>query len=38
MKHLEDALGALEVKLEPAEIERLEADYVPRPVLGHGYR
>jgi len=34
---LEDALGALEIKLTPAEIERLEQHYEPHPILGHGY-
>ena len=33
-KHLEDALGALSVKLTPEEIARLEELYVPHPVLG----
>lgn len=33
--HLEEALKSLEVKLDPTEMERLEAPYVPRPVLGH---
>jgi aryl-alcohol dehydrogenase-like predicted oxidoreductase len=34
---LEDALGALAIKLTPDEIERLEQQYEPHPVLGHGY-
>ena len=34
---LEDALGALEIKLTPEEIRRLEQHYEPHPVLGHGY-
>jgi 1-deoxyxylulose-5-phosphate synthase len=33
--HLEDAAAALAIKLSKAEIERLEAVYVPHPVLGH---
>ena len=33
--HLEDAVAALAIKLSPAEIEKLEAVYVPHPVLGH---
>jgi 1-deoxyxylulose-5-phosphate synthase len=33
--HLEDAVAALAIKLSKAEIERLEAVYVPHPVLGH---
>ena len=32
--HLEDAAAALEVKLSPEEVARLEAEYVPHPVLG----
>jgi 1-deoxyxylulose-5-phosphate synthase len=34
--HLEDALGALEIELSEAEVQRLEEPYVPHPVLGHG--
>jgi len=34
MAHLEDALGALDVTLSAAEIERLEAPYQPHPVMG----
>ncbi len=34
---LEDALGAVELKLTPEEIQRLEAPYEPHPVLGHSY-
>jgi aryl-alcohol dehydrogenase-like predicted oxidoreductase len=34
MEHLEDAVAALSVQLEPAEIEALEAPYVPHPVAG----
>jgi aryl-alcohol dehydrogenase-like predicted oxidoreductase len=33
--HLEDAVAALVIRLSKAEIERLEAVYVPHPVLGH---
>ncbi len=33
--HLEDAVAALAIKLNKAEIERLESVYVPHPVLGH---
>jgi len=33
--HLDDAVAALGIKLSKAEIERLEAVYVPHPVLGH---
>ena len=35
--HLEDALGALQLKLSEAEITRLEELYEPHPVLGHSY-
>ncbi len=34
--HLQDAVAALSVKLEPAEVAALEADYVPHPVAGIG--
>jgi aryl-alcohol dehydrogenase-like predicted oxidoreductase len=34
-EHLRDALAALSVKLEAAEIAQLEAPYVPHAVLGH---
>jgi aryl-alcohol dehydrogenase-like predicted oxidoreductase len=33
-QHLEDAVAALSVDLSPQEIARLEAPYVPHPVLG----
>jgi len=32
--HLEDAVAALEVKLSPEEVARLEEAYIPHPVLG----
>jgi aryl-alcohol dehydrogenase (NADP+) len=35
MQHLEDAVAALGVQLEPAEIRELEECYQPHPVLGH---
>ena len=34
-EHIEEAVKALEVKLEPDEMERLEAGYKPHPVIGH---
>jgi aryl-alcohol dehydrogenase-like predicted oxidoreductase len=34
-QHLDDAIAALALKLEPAEIERLEAPYMPHAVVGH---
>jgi aryl-alcohol dehydrogenase-like predicted oxidoreductase len=34
MEHLEDAVAALALQLEPAEIVALEAPYVPHPVAG----
>lgn len=34
---LEDALGALEVKLNDEEMKRLEESYEAHPVLGHSY-
>ncbi len=35
LQHLDDAVAALEIRLEPAEIEALSAPYQPHPVLGH---
>jgi len=34
LQHLEEAVAALDVKLSDAEIEALEARYVPHPVVG----
>jgi aryl-alcohol dehydrogenase-like predicted oxidoreductase len=34
-QHLEDALGALDLKLTDEEIKRLEAPYRPHPIRGH---
>lgn len=35
ISHLEDAVGALAVKLTADEVAYLEAPYVPHPVVGH---
>jgi len=35
MEHLEDAVGALDLRLSDEEREALEAPYQPHPVLGH---
>lgn len=35
MNHLDDAVAALRLKLEDAELEALAAPYEPHPVLGH---
>jgi aryl-alcohol dehydrogenase (NADP+) len=35
MKHLDDALAALEVRLDPAELKALADPYQPHSVLGH---
>jgi aryl-alcohol dehydrogenase (NADP+) len=35
MKHLEDALAALELKLETAELKAVEEPYTPHRVAGH---
>ena len=35
MHHLDDAIGALSLKLEPEELKALEEPYKPHPVLGH---
>jgi aryl-alcohol dehydrogenase-like predicted oxidoreductase len=34
-QHLDDAVAALTLKLEAAEIAQLEAPYVPHVVAGH---
>ena len=36
MQHLEDAIAALEVKLTPEEVVKLEELYQPHPISGHG--
>jgi 1-deoxyxylulose-5-phosphate synthase len=33
--HLEDAVGALSVKLTQEEVTYLEEPYVPHPIIGH---
>jgi 1-deoxyxylulose-5-phosphate synthase len=35
MHHLEDAVAALDVKLDAEELKALEQPYQPHPVLGH---
>jgi len=35
MEHLEDAVAALEIRLDEAERQELEAAYQPHPVMGH---
>ncbi len=35
MYQLDEALGALEIKLSPEEIDSLEAPYIPHRILGH---
>ena len=35
MSHLEDAVGALSVKLSQAEVAHLEEPYVPHRIVGH---
>ncbi|HET9070329.1 MAG TPA: aldo/keto reductase [Acidimicrobiales bacterium] len=35
MTHLEDAVAAVDLHLDPAEVERLEAPYQAHPVAGH---
>jgi aryl-alcohol dehydrogenase-like predicted oxidoreductase len=34
LHHLEEAVGALDIKLSEAEIDTLEAPYVPHPIVG----
>jgi aryl-alcohol dehydrogenase-like predicted oxidoreductase len=36
LEHLEDALGAEQLSLSEAEVERLEELYVPHAIAGHG--
>jgi 1-deoxyxylulose-5-phosphate synthase len=35
MKHLDDAIAALSLRLEPGELEALAAPYQPHAILGH---
>jgi aryl-alcohol dehydrogenase (NADP+) len=35
MRHLDDAVAALSIKLEDEELKALDAAYQPHPVLGH---
>ncbi|ORY75397.1 Aldo/keto reductase [Protomyces lactucae-debilis] len=35
MDRLDEAIAALDVSLTPEEVAQLEAEYVPRPILGH---
>jgi 1-deoxyxylulose-5-phosphate synthase len=35
LRHLEDAVAAVEVTLSGDEVARLEAPYRPYPILGH---
>ena len=35
MEHLNQAIAAIEIQLDPEEITRLEAPYRPHPILGH---
>jgi len=35
MRHLEDAVAALDLKLDQAELVALAEPYQPHPVLGH---
>jgi aryl-alcohol dehydrogenase-like predicted oxidoreductase len=34
-RHIDDAVAALDLNLDGAEMAALEAAYVPRPVIGH---
>jgi len=34
--HLDDALAAVNLKLDDAELKRLEEPYRPHAILGHG--
>ena len=35
MSHLDDAVAALDIKLEEDEVKALEAPYRPQPIRGH---
>jgi aryl-alcohol dehydrogenase (NADP+) len=35
VEHVEDAVSALDVKLNAADMKRLEAKYKPHPIIGH---
>jgi 1-deoxyxylulose-5-phosphate synthase len=35
MEHLNQSIAAVEIKLSPEEVKRLEEPYRPHPVLGH---
>jgi len=35
LEHIEDAVGAVDVKLDASDMERLESKYKPRTILGH---
>ena len=35
LEHIEDAVGAVDVKLDASDMERLESKYKPHPILGH---
>jgi aryl-alcohol dehydrogenase (NADP+) len=35
LEHLHDAVAAVSIRLDPEEVEALEAPYRPHPVLGH---
>ena len=36
LEHVDAAIAALDIVLEPEEIRRIESAYVPRPAAGHG--
>ena len=35
VEHIEEAVAALDVKLDSSDMERLEAKYKPHPIIGH---
>jgi aryl-alcohol dehydrogenase-like predicted oxidoreductase len=35
VEHIEDAVAAIDVKLNTFDLERLEAKYKPHPIIGH---
>lgn len=37
MRHLEEAIEAVEINLNHSEIKRIEDAYIPHPIIGHSY-
>ena len=37
IQHLEEAISAMEIRLNPDYVKRIDECYIPRPVTGHSY-